>query len=426
MSVALSPKQLSSVRDSKCSVNVWDGAIRSGKTIGSLLRWLGFVAVAPSGGVLVVVARTRDSAYRNVFMPLMDAGLFGPLAKQVSYTSGAPTARILGKTVFVLGASDAKAEKVVRGLTVAGAYVDEITVIPEEFFTQLLGRMSVTGAKLFGTTNPDSPAHWFKVKFLDRYRELGWSYFHFTMDDNPTLKRSWIEQKNREFTGLWNRRFIKGEWVAAEGAIYDMWDPDRHVVPWETLPQMQALLAIGLDFGTNHATSGIILGLSREGTSLKPRSRLYLVDEFRRDRITDNVTLAPSQMAAEFKAWLPAQHLPYETALRPETIYADPAAKHFRQELNVNGIGNQRAVNDVAYGIGMVASLLAEGHLAVSDRCQGFIKEAAGYSWDPKATAAGKDEPIKVADDSLDAGRYAIASTEFQWRDEITWYDLAA
>ena len=36
-------------------------------------------------------------------------------------------------------------------------YVDEATVIPEEFFTQLLGRMSVPGAQLFGTTNPDGP-----------------------------------------------------------------------------------------------------------------------------------------------------------------------------------------------------------------------------------------------------------------------------
>lgn len=425
MSVALSPKQLSSVRDSSCSVNIWDGAIRSGKTIGSLLRWLGFVAAAPSGGVLVVVARTRDSAFRNVFMPLMDAGLFGPLANQVHYTSGAPTGTILGKTVFVLGASDAKAEKVLRGLTVAGAYVDEVTVIPEDFFTQLLGRASVRGAKIFGTTNPDSPGHWLKVKFLDRYRELGWAHFKFTMSDNPTLSRAFIEQKNREFTGLWNRRFIKGEWVAAEGAIYDMWDPKKHVVPWETLPKMRQLIGVGLDFGTNHATSGILLGLSSELLGGKPASRLYLVDEFRRDRITDNVTLAPSQMAAEFITWLGGSHLPYETALKPEIIYADPAAKHFRQELYVNHVDSAPAVNDVGYGIGMVASLLAEQHLAVSDRVQGFIKEAPGYSWDPKATAAGHDAPIKVADDSLDAARYILASTEFVWRDEIS-YDLAA
>jgi len=28
--------------------------------------------------------------------------------------------------------------------------------------------MSVKGARLFGTTNPDNPARWLKRKFLDR------------------------------------------------------------------------------------------------------------------------------------------------------------------------------------------------------------------------------------------------------------------
>jgi|GEM_PF-2712581 len=42
-----------------------------------------------------------------------------------------------------------------------------------------------------------------------------------------------------------------GEWVSAEGAIYGMWDPVRHVRPWASLPQMHRLLGVGVDFGTN-------------------------------------------------------------------------------------------------------------------------------------------------------------------------------
>ena len=150
----LGPQQIRSLKESRARINIFEGAIRSGKTIVSLLRFLMAVMFA-RGGVIVVIARTRDSAYRNVFEPLMDTALFGPLAKLVHYTAGAPTGRIMGRTVHVLGANDKKSEKVLRGLTVALAYVDEITVIPEEFFTQLLGRMSPPGAKLFGTTNPD-------------------------------------------------------------------------------------------------------------------------------------------------------------------------------------------------------------------------------------------------------------------------------
>ncbi|MGI8308399.1 hypothetical protein [Saccharopolyspora hattusasensis] len=105
----LSERQIESLRESSARVNIWSGAIRSGKTIASLLRWLVYVSHAPRGGQLVVVGRTRDSAARNVFAPLQDPSLFGPLADQVHYTSGAPTASILGRTVYVLGASDAKA-----------------------------------------------------------------------------------------------------------------------------------------------------------------------------------------------------------------------------------------------------------------------------------------------------------------------------
>lgn len=36
------------------------------------------------------------------------------------------------------------------------------------------------------------------------------------------------ESKAAEFTGLWYRRFILGEWVQAEGAVYEHWTPDLH------------------------------------------------------------------------------------------------------------------------------------------------------------------------------------------------------
>jgi len=79
----LSPKQLTSVREASGRVNVWEGAIRSGKTIGSLLRWLIYLANPPSGGELVMFGRTRDAVWRNVIGPLQDPALFGGAAATV-------------------------------------------------------------------------------------------------------------------------------------------------------------------------------------------------------------------------------------------------------------------------------------------------------------------------------------------------------
>ena len=119
-------------------------------------------------GHFVMVGRTRDSLARNVIDVMQNEQLFGKLADEVSYRTGQPFAMIMGRKVWVLGASDSQAEKTLRGLTVAGAYVDEVTVVREDLFKQLLARMSVEDAKMFCTTNPDSPMHWFKVEYLDR------------------------------------------------------------------------------------------------------------------------------------------------------------------------------------------------------------------------------------------------------------------
>lgn len=401
----LSAKQLASVRESTGRVNIWEGAIRSGKTIGSLLRFGIAVAIAPTTGEIVLIGRTRDAVWRNVIAPLQSVELFGELAAHVIGNHGAPTVNILGRRCHVLGAADAKAEKVIRGMTVALAYVDEVTTLPEEFFTQLLGRMSVPGAALFGTTNPDNPAHWLKKKFLDRLTVLpDWRRWHFTLDDNPALTQSYVASIKAEFTGLWYRRFIQGEWVAAEGAIYSMWDQDRHVVPADDVPPMARLCGVGVDYGTTNATAALLLGQDAIGG-------LWFVDEWRYDPSLTQQRLTDSQLSAQMRDWLPAG-VPY--------VCVDPAAASYKIQLHTDGVrGVTDADNDVAYGIRTVASLLGDENLRVSDACTGWLSEVTGYSWDPKATEKGQDKPLKVADHSLDAGRYAVATTEALWRPNL-------
>jgi PBSX family phage terminase large subunit len=410
--VTLSAKQLDSVKHANGRVNVWDGSIRSGKTIGSLLRWLIFVADPPKGGELVMFGRTRDSIWRNVIAPLQDPALFGGASAHVVGNYGAPTVSILGRRVYLIGASDAKAELVIRGMTVAGCYGDELTTVPEQFFTQMLGRMSVPGAQMFGTTNPDNPAHWLKRKFLDRLSSLpDWRRFTFRLADNPSLTSRYVASISAEYTGLWHRRFIDGEWVAAEGAVYDMWDEARHMAVWDAMPRMVRLLACGLDYGTTNATAALILGLGSD-------RRLYLVDEWRHDPAAANGDRwSDARLSAGLRAWLGGRHLPWRDEPAVEWVAVDPAAASLKVQLYTDGVPNViDADNNVAYGIRTTASLLSTGQLMVSNRCRGWLNEVTGYAWDPKATERGEDKPLKVADHSLDAARYAVATTESLWR----------
>lgn len=411
----LAPKQIASIAAADARVNLWSGSIRSGKTIASLIAWLIFVAHAPRGGELVVIGRTRESIARNVFGPLQDPGLFGTLARHVSYTAGAPTALVLGRVVHVIGASDARAEAVLRGLTVAGAYVDEATLVSEAFWTQLLGRMSVVGARLFATTNPDGPAHWLKKQVVDRAADLGYRLFRFRLTDNTHLSKEYVEQITREYVGLWYRRFILGEWVQAAGAIYDMWDPARHVISHDELLtiRMDRVLSVGVDYGDTHATRGYLLGLGPDTRSGHlGEHRLYVLSEWAPGAATQG------EQSRAFQAWLAGQ--PVDAWRAPEWVAVDSAAAGFRNQLHHDGVrGVRNAHKNVLPGLRNVAGLLAADRLVVSDRATQLVERIPGYVWDEKATARGEDAPLKQDDDEADALRYAVHTTRLDWRDLV-------
>ena len=399
----LNPKQTETVRAAVARVNVWEGSIRSGKTIGSILAWLLFInLMRHESGDFIMVGRTRDAVWRNVIGPMQDPRLFDRASKVVVGNYGAPTVTILGRRVLVMGANDVKAENVIRGLTVLGAYVDEGTVIPENFFVQLLGRMSPPGARMFMTTNPDSPNHWLKKQYLDRVGHglHNWRKWHFVLDDNPSLSKDYVDSIKREFTGLWYKRFILGLWVQAEGAIYESWDDERHVV--DELPDMVTIPGMGIDYGTTNDTRGLKLGLA-----LGKDPCLYLINEWAPERSTD------AGYSLSLSNWLGK---PENVLEPPDWLYVDPAAASFKLQLFTDGITNvANATNEVVQGIRTVSALLSTGKLKVHRSCKNFIREIPGYVWDPKATKKGLDAPIKQDDHALDAARYAIHSTRSVW-----------
>lgn len=138
-----------------------------------------------------------------MFGPLSDPAITGPVSGLVSYTRGVPTASILGKTIEVITANDAKAEARLCGLTCAGMYIDEATLIPEDFWTQALARLSVPGSMLFATTNPGAPSLWLRKKYLLRADETGLRHWHFTLDDNPALDPAYVAWLKSTYIGLW-------------------------------------------------------------------------------------------------------------------------------------------------------------------------------------------------------------------------------
>ncbi|RLU85877.1 PBSX family phage terminase large subunit [Streptomyces griseocarneus] len=402
----LSDKQLSSIRESaEARISIWHGSVRSGKTIASLIAFLLGVRRAPASGLILLCGRTMQTIERNVLDPLQDPDLFGDVAAEVRHTRGASTAHILGRTVHLIGASDARAEGRLRGLTASLAYVDEATLVPESFWTQLLARLSVPGARLLATTNPDNPRHWLKVGYLDRQGELDLAAWHFKLSDNPSLAAAYVAALAAEYRGLWRRRMIDGAWVIAEGSIYDMFDEQQHVV--DELPEMDRYW-VGVDHGTVNPFSAVLLGLGVDG-------RLYAASEWRYDSRAHRRQMTDAQYSRAVREWLD------KLGIHPEWTFIDPSAASFSTQLWTDGYaGIARADNTVLDGIRSVATALESGLLRVHRSCAGLLDEMPGYSWDEDAAARGEDRPNKVDDHSVDALRYAVHSTAHEWRHLLT------
>lgn len=430
----LGRRQVRSLGRSRAKVNLWHGSIRAGKTLVSWIRFLCAVADWDGDGAIVIIGRTRDTVYQNLFEPIERGDRSVAWCKPfVTYRQGATQARILGKRVTVLGANDAGAAAKVRGMTVGLAYCDEVSVWAESMFTELLGRMSPPGAALYATTNPDNPGHWLHRWILawERGEQPDWSVFHFTMEDNPGLTAEYRRFIEKQYAGLWYKRMILGLWVAAQGAIYADWDLDRHTVAWDQLPPLQRLLCVAVDFGVNHATSMVLLGVTDERDAEgRPTPRLIAVDEWRHDSSGEGQRLAPSAQVRKMAAWLNGPHTPravlgLDDDLEPEYLFRDPAAAELGEEwYDQQGEYLYLADNDVLPGIADVANLLHQDRLVIArpttdggHGCAGVIQEAPGYVWATRAngTPLEEDAPRKEADDSLDALRYAIRSTKLQW-----------
>ncbi len=395
--------------EAQAPINIWTGSVRSGKTIGSLLRWLFYVADPPSDGELVIIGKTRETVARNLFGPLQAQALFGDITAHIHYTQGAPTATILGRTVHVIGANDAKAESKIRGMTIAGAYVDEATVLPKAFWSQLIDRCSVAGAMIFATTNPDSPSHWLRKGFLLRMAETGTRTWHSTLDDNPHVDPAYVARLKRTHTGLWYKRFIEGAWVAAEGAIFDMWNEKHHVV--DELPVITRWIACGVDYGTTNPFHAVSLGLGVDGC-------LYLTSEYRHDSRTARRQLTDLQYSQALREWLANVPVPQTNlvGIQPEYTVVDPSAASFRVQLYQDHHTARLGDNDVVDGIRTMATLFGANVLKVHSSCKHLLDELPGYSWDDDAAERGEDKPIKADDHGIDAARYAIFTTRSIWR----------
>lgn len=390
--VLLSRKQLEVIKQLGARQNILCGAVRSGKSYSANWGLVDMCHRAPKGN-LIIVGRTNDTIKRNIIDELYNLPGISP-----RYYPGKRELHMEGRIIYCIGANDERSESKIRGPTFSGAYVDEATLIPESFYKMLLSRLTHTGSYLIATTNPDTPFHWLKKDYIDRAEELGAEnirVFNFTMDDNPSLTRNYIESLKKEYRGLWYKRFINGEWCLAEGSVFPQFDEGIHVIPEP--PSYAKYYLVGVDYGTTNPCAFVLVGFNDDYPV-----KLWVEKEYYFDSRKEGYQKTDAEYADDFMDFI----LDYPI----RAVYIDPSAASFKLELKRRRqqITLLDAKNEVNDGIRVLDLRLATGDLKICRSCKNLIQEMQSYVWDSKKSEKGLDQPIKAHDHAIDATRYVI------------------
>lgn len=405
----LNPKQLDFIINDDNRVNLLTGAVRSGKTYVSLLKWALFVGTMPEDNEFLMIGKTITSLKRNCLGLLQNL-----VGDNFKYSISQKSGTLFGRKVWLEGANDERAESKIRGMTLAGAYVDELTQIPFDFYSMLLSRLSVKGAKLYATTNPDDPGHWVKKKLIDN-EKINKKIWNFQFDDNEILKKEnpvYFEDLRKEYESMGDvflQRFIFGLWVAATGVIYkqfanhpNLFIKDKAVDEYGNKINF-LLISIGIDYG---ATEG---QTTFKATGITPYFKeVWTIDE---ENIKGLHT--PEQLYNKFREFYYRVVGEYGKVTH---CFADYGAlgqvltyglNRYLQQNNIPLKVDDCIKGKILDRIQLDCQLFAQSRRFILSKCENLIEAYKQAVWDEKHADERLDDGTTPIDD-LDASEYSM------------------
>lgn len=395
----LSEKQKQFLKDDLHRINLLYGSVRSGKTWISLLKWAIWIGQQAQDKQFLMVGKTITTLKRNCL------GLLETLiGDNITYSISQKKATIFGRTVWLEGANDERSESKIRGMTLLGCYIDELTQIPQDFYLMALSRLSEKGAVFLATTNPDHPKHYVKTEIIDNDL-LDKQIIKFLLDDNIFLDETYKENLKKEYTGVYYSRFIDGNFVRAEGIVFrDFADnTEKYLIDKNDVPKSFKSVGIGYDLGGNKSNFALVAtGISRDSQVTVLRA----VEIEPQDMKLEDVEKA----AIEF-----IQGVEKDYNCRAEYCYIDD-----NYYTTVNSLNNWRYIFDSAARIKstmpledrplMLNKLMAQGRFKmIEGECEPLIEQLENAVFDDRAEKAIICDDGSMNIDCIDAFFYSIA-----------------
>lgn len=375
---------------------ICDGAVRSGKTVCMIAAFIVWAMAYQNGANYAICAKTVQNAERNVIAPLLSLDGFKRKCKY-HRADHCLECTINGRTnkFYVFGGKDESSYTLIQGVTLAGAMLDEVALMPRSFVEQCMARtLTYADKKIWFNCNPENQLHWFNTEWIEKAdsgERRNVQHLHFLMDDNPILSQKQINDAAEMFSGVFYRRYILGEWVMADGLIYDMFDADLHITDdIET----EGDHFVSCDYGIQNATTFLLW------RKVKQSNAWVCLKEWYYSGRENHVQKTVAQLKEGLKQML--------GDIVPRQVIIDPSASALIAELRKDGFHCLKANNDVVDGISDVSTMLHQRRLLFHRSCRHTIQEFGVYAWDKKAADRGEDRPIKDNDHCMDAVRYIV------------------
>jgi phage terminase large subunit len=291
----------------------------------------------------------------------------------------------------------------------------ELKVGGWENLTTRLGRgVAMPYQQLIADCNPDAPTHWLNqransgavTRLLSRHRDNPRWY-----DDAGRVTDAGRDYLARldNLTGVRHARLKGGLWVAAEGVIWESFDPAVHVVPRFDIPEDWPRYWT-IDFGMVHPFVWQAWARDNDG-------RLFRYHEIHMSgRIVEDHARKILSVVAPDGKWIEP---------KPARIICDHDTEDRATLKRHLGLGNHPANKAVKRGLEAVEARLRarrlfflENSLLERDEKAEAAKlplcteqEIPGYVWDEN-----KEAPVKENDDGCDATRYAVSHFDLKTR----------
>lgn len=368
---------------------VCDGAVRSGKTLAMGLSFFLWAMCCFEGQKFGVCGKTISSLRRNVLSEILPRLAALGASYREKRTENLIILSLWGRenSFYIFGGRDESSASLIQGITFAGVLLDEAALMPRSFVEQACARCSVAGSRLWFNCNPEGPEHWFYKTWILEADKRNCLRLKFTMEDNPSLTEGIRERYRRLYTGVFYQRYVLGQWVQAEGRVYDFFSEDM----LGKAPESCEKWYISCDYGTVNPTS---VGLWGKSGGVWYRVREFYFDSRKeKHQMTDEeYAVALSQLAGGNPI---------------QAVIVDPSAASFIEVLRRKGWRVKKAKNDVLSGIRLTSDCLKTGKIVICEGCADCIREMGEYLWEP---GGGKDRVRKEHDHAMDDMRYFVST----------------